>query len=157
MTNENNNVRKLPRLTIYKPHKSGNGGVLSLELHPACGDVKGYLKVIAAPQGVGEGRFDWDSRIETCLSVMDVFSILPVLKGEAASACIKTRSADGTRYLSKVIRLSNGGCAFGVGVGIPVEEGGENDDLTWVELARHEAFGVACAVENALGRLAFGG
>lgn len=147
-------TKKLPRLTIYKPNANNTGSVLSLEIRPACGDRKGHLKLIIAPQSAA-GKYEWGMRNECNLSVLDVFLVVPVLKGdaEACTARIKTFAEDNNRFVTEVARNSLGECTISVGF---VSSEGGFEGWNEIRLSRHEARGVASVIESSLARIAFG-
>lgn len=83
-----------PKLTFYHPNAKGTGCAISMEVHPAHGEVDGSIFLSAANQlTVGDRtgdvpvfpRFDWENKLTVRLCFNDLCQLMQVFRGETES------------------------------------------------------------------------
>ena len=158
-----------PRLSYYHPNGKNTGSALQLELHPAHDSVGGSIFVSIAPQktvGVrGEGggspqafpSFDWKNKLSVKLDISDLVQMLSVFRGIQESIAdgkgLFHRSASAVTAIHLEHKIEPmPGYAFDIW---RKPSSGEARRVGFF-FTTAEAFGLATAVEQVLGVIAFG-
>ena len=166
MNNETRPTTYRPSLRFFHASPKGNGGALTMELHPAHDDVDGSIMVKAANQmTVGNPfgpnptfpHFDWENAICVKLGFSDLCKMLQVFRGECESlenelglchrsTCGLTRIM--LRHLTDTIR----GYSFELYRSSPKGA----DIRTHILFTDWEALGIADAISGSMSAIGFG-
>lgn len=153
------NTNTRPSFTLIKPNAKGTGSALKLSLHPAHDDMEGFiLAEFAEQERAGDPlSFYWDNSMCIKLGFDDICKLLQVFRGE----CEQINDGKGVVHKSKhginFLNLSHHiEPVCGYRIYYRRAESLSNERSISVFIFPHEALGICCALEHALGIVVFG-
>jgi len=153
-----------PKLLFYHANAKGSGSAAQFECYAANSDQEGRFFVSMAPQRqvADEGQnatFDWKNKVVVKLGFGDLSAILLVLRGRTAELGDSKGLYHDSKTSTTIIRLTKqvepySGYAFELSR--KSKEGNEAINRVRIVFSDIEAYGLACALEQSMGLIAFG-
>ena len=153
-----------PKLLFYHANAKGSGSAAQFECYAASGDQEGRIFVSMAPQRhVAEdgqnATFDWKNKVVVKLGFSDLSALLLVLNGRIAELGDGKGLYHDSKSSTTIIRLAKqadpySGYAFELSR--KPKEGNETISRVRIVFSDAEAYGLACALEQSMGLIAFG-